>query len=479
LLAAVANAQDEQPPETGGQQEEAAPPPRHHATPAPAAESEPAAEAAPPPVEAKPAPPTPSGIQVVEFQGWKFGVEGRINAFFVYGFGNHNASTAPETGNTIIPGIGTGITADNQIDVNGNFHTPRIRSGFVPNVIAFTFSKNVTESTNLSGRLALWSDVHSNVSVYINAQTYVQEGFMKLEGPWGSLTAGRQLALFNRGAIEIDFNYAHNFGVGWPCNFNGVLPACGQIGYGALFPFFRAGFVYATPSLGGFQATAGAFDPVILAGKWERLVTPTFEAELAYTHSFSGGGMFKLFGEGLFQRLGGFANYVDPTPTQPNPPPDSRTVATKTVDQLGGAAGLRLEVAFLRFGFTGHYGKGLGFYYAQENSQAAYYFAATATDPHDGDLRTSQGYYGQLAAVFGRMMLSAGYGVSQLKPLSFDDTTANPLPRQNQGINAVFNYHIFDNFVWDVDYFNSQSTWYGTAFKQTVNVISTGPTMIF
>ena len=52
------------------------------------------------------------------------------------------------------PGIGTGITADNQIDVNGNFHTPRIRSGFVPNILAFNLRKNVSESTVLSGRVA-------------------------------------------------------------------------------------------------------------------------------------------------------------------------------------------------------------------------------------------------------------------------------------------------------------------------------------
>ena len=53
------------------------------------------------------------------------------------------------------------------------------------------------------------------------------------------------------------------------------------------------------------------------------------------------------------------------------------------------------------------------------------------------------------------------------------------MPKQNLGINAIFNYHIYDNFVWDLDYFRSESTWYGTAFKQTVNVVSSGFTMTF
>jgi hypothetical protein len=473
-LATSADAQGDDP--GAGPEGDAAPPaerPVKHA--APRFEAPPESEPSPPP--SKPA--APGGIQLADWNGWKIGIDGRLNAFVVYGWGNHNATTAPETGNTITPGIGTGISADNQIDTQGQFHTPRIRSGFVPNVLAFTLSKQVTEETTLSGRIALWSDVHSNVSVYINAQTYVQEGFLKLEGPWGSFTAGRQLALFNRGAIEIDFNYAHNFGVGWPCNFNGVLPACGQIGFGALFPFFRAGLVYATPSLGGFQVTAGAFDPVILAGKWERLIVPTFEAEAAFTQRLGNLGMFKLFGSALWQRLGGAANYVDPTPNMPSPPTDGRTVATKKVDQLGLAGGFRLELGPLRLGVTGHYGKGLGFFYAQENSQAAYYFADDAHDPRDGDLRTFRGFYGQLAFVLGQWMLATGAGASQLVPLSYDDTVLKPMPKQQLGVNGVVNYRVTDKVVFDVDVFRAIISWYGTAFEQTVWVVSAGPTVLF
>ena len=59
------------------------------------------------------------------------------------------------------------------------------------------------------------------------------------------------------------------------------------------------------------------------------------------------------------------------------------------------------------------------------------------------------------------------------------ETPAPPLPKQNFGINAVFNYHIYDNFIWDLDYFRAQSSWYGTNFKQTVNVVSSGFTMTF
>src|SRR5262245_51532610 len=142
FLAGNASAQDEEAkPAAGTEEETATPPPKPHKKAAP--EEAPAEEVAPPPPEAKV--PPPSGIQIANSNGWKISVDGRINAFFVYGFGNHNASTAPETGANITPGIGTGITADNQIDVNGNFKTPRIRSGFVPNILGFNFSKQISD----------------------------------------------------------------------------------------------------------------------------------------------------------------------------------------------------------------------------------------------------------------------------------------------------------------------------------------------
>ena len=62
--------------------------------------------------------------------------------------------------------------------------------------------------------------------------------------------------------------------------------------------------------------------------------------------------------------------------------------------------------------------------------------------------------------------------------LPFDDTTANPMPKQNLGINAIFNYHIYDNVVW-TSITLVRIDLYGTALKQTVNVVSSGFTVTF
>lgn len=463
LLAGTAGAAEEEEAAPSAEPSEApeAPPPKKTVKPH-AAEAEPAPEA--PPAPSAKTPP----VELGTFAGWKISLSGRLNTFFSLGSGNQLVVTTPD-GKTLVEGGGVSLN-DNQSDANNNFRTPRIRNGFVANVLGLDIARNLTDTTTMLAHFSLWSDIETNLSVYIQPQTYMQESYLRLEGPWGRFTAGRQLALFSRGEVEIDFLYAHGNGLGWPCNFNGIYATCGQIGFGVMFPFFRPGFLYETPSLGGLTFALGAYDPVILAGKWERVIMPTLEIELAYTTKFSGG-MFKLFANGLWQKLGAKMQFEN--------------LVNKTVDQYGGAAGFRLEVGPLRVGAGAHYGKGLGFYYAQENSQAAAYNAVDIiNDPvdraRDGDLRTFRGFYGQLALVFGPVMLAGGAGASQLIPLDWEKGANGPaLPKQNFGINAVFNYHIADNLIFDIDYFRAQWSWYTTTYTQTVNTVNTGITMLF
>jgi hypothetical protein len=468
FAASGAHAADEEPAETTPVEK------------APAAEAPPPPAAEPPPAEEPPAAAeeaTPLEIPIVEWRGWRVTVEGRANSFLVYGWGNQYMQMDPADGVNIGEGTGLG-TNQNQSQTDGNFHTPRLRNGFLGNVLTFKIERKMSPSLKVGAVFSLWSDIETNQTVYLQPQTFMQEGYLKLEGPWGSFAAGRQLALFSRGAVEIDYNYAHAYGVGWPCNFNGILPSCGQIGFGVLFPFFRSGMLYTTPSLGGLTIAGGIYDPVILAGKWERVIMPTVEAEVAYTAKLGRLGMIKIFGTGLWQKLGAAAML----------PNDTRAIANKTVDQIGGAGGMRLEIGPVRLGIAGHYGKGLGLDYAQENSEAAFFNAPMASDPRDGDLRTFQGYYVQGALVLGKVTLASGIGASQALRFSFEQTsvgadgdTSNVVhpPKQNLGINAVFWYHIYDNLVFDVDYFRAQYSWWGASFKQTINVVNSGITVMF
>jgi hypothetical protein len=462
-------------------EEEAAPPPPA----APEVTPDMPPEQPPPPRRRKaepaeqapaPEPGAPTSFRV-ESNGWTFSLEGRLNSFFSYGWGNYLPTNAPDGDMTGL--IGGGYDVQLQRDSTGNFHTPRIRNGFLANVLTFNLSRKIFDTTTMSTHLSLWSDVETNLQVYADVLTWMQEGYMKLEGPWGSFTAGRQLALFGRGAVEVDFNYMHGYGLGLGCNVDGVHPSCGMIGFGVLFPFFRSGMVYATPSLGGFVLSGGAFDPVILAGKWERVIMPTLQAEAAFTLPFRGLGMLKLFASGIYQELGAAGN-----PPSPGGMPDTRPLAHKTVKQYGGAGGLRLEIGPIRFGAVGHIGQGLGFAYAQENTQAAYYNAPDTSDTRDGDLRTFRGFYGQLMAVLGKIDVAVGAGASQLLLLSFEKGNDPMIPephvaKQQRGISAGVFIHLDDHLVLGLDYMDALYSWWATTFTQHVRFANAGLTMTF
>jgi predicted porin len=89
-----------------------------------------------------------------------------------------------------------------------------------------------------------------------------RESYVKLEGSWGSVLAGRTLGIHDRGGTLIDYYYADGYSIGSPCNATQQGPLCGHIGYGYQFPGYNAGILYSTPLAGGFQVTAGVYDPV-------------------------------------------------------------------------------------------------------------------------------------------------------------------------------------------------------------------------
>ena len=396
--------------ETGTETETETAPPKPHRRTASETDTPPASEVGPPPAAAK-AP--PSGIVLANINGWEISIDGRLNAFVVYGFGNHNASTAPETGNSITPGIGTGITADNQIDVNGNFRTPRIRSGFVPNILAFNFSEErVGVDRPFRSRRALVGHPFERLGLHQRADVCAR-GLPQARRPLGQLH-GRRASLPSSTAGPSRSTSTTATTTGWDGRATSTV-------------FFRRAARSATarfPLLPRGPRVRDAF-----AGRLSvhgRRVDPDDPGRKVgafdHAHVRGRGGLHPELRPGHVQgvrerrvaatRRRGELRRPDADQSQPSP--DNRAIATKTVDQLGIAGGLRLELGPLRLGVTGHYGPGLGFYYAQENSQVAVYFAADVFDPRDGDLRTFRGFYGQLALVLGKVMIAGGAGASQV-----------------------------------------------------------------
>jgi len=382
-----------------------------------------------------------------------------MNGFASYTFGE--GFPTPPAGATFTDGAGLrgapGITDD-----QNKITSTRIRSGYLGNILAFGLKKDLGEGTSLEGYFALWTVIQTDHTRFHPVSTDVRESYLKVEGPWGSVLAGRTLGLFGKGSVEIDFNYAHGYGVGYPCSLDETTtPACGQIGFGVIFPYFAAGLVYKTPTLAGFAISGGVYDPVILAGKWELTPLPRLEGELTYDLPFGELGKLHVAGSALWQKLG-----IIGTP--------------RTTAATGVAGAMRLELGPVRLGFAGHYGKGLGFFYALEDTPAAGYTANDtfgAAPDTDGTLRTFDGYYAQSAVVLGKVDLAAGYGTARLHMLDLDvKRTDTILPKKQAGINAGVFFHANENLVLGLDVFQAKFAWYNGS-TQTVNTISAGVTM--
>jgi Gram-negative porin len=416
-------------------------------------------------------------IDLVRSGGWRVFTNGRLNGFGSYTYGDGYPATQPNYSY-----LGGGLTEQNGItDAHNKVTSARIRSGSVGSILGLALQKDVGAGTTLSGYVAIWTAVETNHTRLASPIPDVRESYLKVSGPWGSLIAGRTLGLFGKASVEIDDKYAHGYGLGYPCVVASTLSAgaCGQIGFGVLFPYYSAGIVYMTPTFDGLAATAGVYDPVILTGKWELTPLPRLEGELAYERSLGVTGRVHGSAQGLWQRV-------------------QRTGTSVTADALGVAGGVRLEVGPIRLGVAGHYGTGLGFDYALEDIGASAYVAGDA-DPLnvDGKLRNYFGYYGQAMVVLGdivgrqsqglgRVNVAGGYGVAHLVPIDgldvnrADGRLGNPgLPKEQAGTNGVIQYYIDDSFVADVDYFRANFSWWDGIGKQSVNTLNAGVTMIW
>jgi hypothetical protein len=400
--------------------------------------------------------------------GWEVFTDGRVGAFVQYVDGDGLPQTRVDASGMQGHSIGDGgfdFVGERRLGPNGGatqgtIQGSRVRSGFVGNILAFGVRRQVTATTRATAYIATWHEIETEARrKYREVFPDVREGYLRLDGPWGSLLMGRALTLFSRGATQIDALYGHGFGVGNPAGFDNHGPSGGHVGFGVLASGFAAGIAYATPVLGGFQLTAGYYDPNNFAGLgWERTKWGRPEAELTFDAALGDAARLRLFANGGWQEV-----------YQAN---DSRGTAVYGVGYGG-----RLELWRLRLGVAGHYGRGLGLSYAFDANNAV---VATA---HDDELRTFDGYYAQGMLVLGRLDLSAGWGITRVHELSVDlipDPMTNQVPlsviRQQAGISAAVVYHLTDFLHADADYFRADCQWW-LGERQVVNTFNAGLTL--
>jgi len=414
---------------------------------------------------------------------WTISFDGRSNAYYSYEWGDSYPHWTPAqiasfpNGNppmvnrTIWSGFQNQTNQDPNMcpstgmDGNGQvctFSTSRVHTGFVGNDFGFTIKKKISANLTATGRMSLWWPIETDQyrgwsSMYPDPR----ESYLKLEGRWGGLLAGRALGLHDRGATTIDFLYANGHSVGNPCNASGQGPLCGFIGYGYQFPSFNAGFVYNTPLQGnGFQFTIGAYDPSRIGHamvNFQNTPYPRLESEASVVYK-ADRLFFTVFANGMWQRAGGFV-------------PDNVTGKSNLLyrDALGASMGGRLEIGPLKLGVAANYDKGGG-----ELVGLADFIPIDDA----GNLRTVTGALGVAMLTLGKLDLSLGGGLTHVQQTSFDVDQKDSVIKDRLGTAGTVVYHIDSSVTWSLQFFRAQHTfWMGQV--QNMNFVHTGMDFIW
>ena len=140
----------------------------------------------------------------------------------------------------------------------------------------------------------------------------MREVFFNVDGSFGTISAGRTLGIFQRQAILKDMTL---FGVGGVVGPDTGGTTLGRIGYGYIYPEFRTRFSYKTPSMNGFQAEFGVYDPQEPIGGTDYFETdiPQFQGELTYNTTYQGGNIM-LWASGMWQEMD--TKSFTPTPNE-------------------------------------------------------------------------------------------------------------------------------------------------------------------
>jgi Gram-negative porin len=392
-----------------------------------------------------------SEVKLAEAAGWTVSTDGRVNAFISVARG----TGVPDSQSLVVPGA----VDDDIKDSNEKLRSTRIRNGFLASILGFNISKQVLKDLKVTARAALW--MNSSGPRVKNSPGGVdpRELYGKMEGSWGTFLGGSALSLFGRGGILVDAEIAHDYGMGYPCSIQDAGGgACGMAAFGAIFPAFDPGFVYTTPSLGGFELALGMYDPATLQhGKLGRAPLPRFEAEAA----FSVKDLVKVFANGYWQKLEGSEVKSD----------GKRTDITATA--WGGQGGIMLSVGPVMVGGAGFMGQGIApITYLEENEL-----------PFDkeGLPRKSRGGFGLAAVKLDAIHLkvAGGGGVFHLDKTSNDPVPnsvggGNPsLIKQNFGITAGV-YQTTGPLHFALEYFRAEHDLYeyGVADPSNASLIT-------
>ena len=393
-------------------------------------------------------------VKLVENGGWTLSTDGRVNAFVSHVYGENRPD-----GLANLNWVGFNESkSPGQINAKDKLQKTRIRSGYVPSTLAFNLKKQIMENLKVSSRVEIGFQITNTDPAFIADPTWMDPRavWLDLAGNWGSVRAGRDFGLFARGNLFMNYELGHAYGLGFPCAYERMFGgACGHVGFGTLWPDFRAQITYTTPSIADIlNVSLGIFDPrTVPTYNWDQTPLPRFEGEAVANYSWKEGWGVKAWANGFHQRIGTSADIdVDNNPATMN-----SVRKDFHQDAYGVGGGLLGSFGPVKAGASGYMGQGMDAF-VTFTFNPIYVGQGSTVPNHERKFRPTQGFLAEASVTFGNTWVMGGFGQARFDRIASDiplDTVdAFPLVRSHTGISGGV-FHRISHVVLGLDYFNA------------------------
>jgi len=372
------------------------------------------------------------GLTMQMSNGWNFTFSGNVNAFLYYEKSNAD-------GNTSAPG---GV-----VPPGGAVNATRITTGLLPAFAVFD-AKGKEGNANLGVHFGFAPEVQcaTGINDCFGAQIDMRQVYLTVGGAWGQLLVGRELGLFSRQNILTDQTL---FGIGATGNGtpgDGGGTTLGRIGFGYIYPQFRAQITYSTVAGRPYQLSVGVFEAASVnggKGPYANTRLPRLEAEFTYSRS-----SFK----------GWVGSTLQNTRTTP-------TGSSEGLTAWGVSGGAQYERSTFSLAGSGYFGRAIGTtFFGNEGSCAITLPSGQQVVCAGGsdDARKSYGFIAQATVTprGSKLTVAASYGSSYLKASDVEQAAGADFRAENTLISGGAYYQATRSLkvVGELDYWWTKAT---------------------
>jgi len=185
---------------------------------------------------------------VIPAGDWTLDINGNVNAFVNY-------TKHDDLKGTTFTG---GSASANQPLVKNGDKSIGINTGLLPAWLGFTGTTRQND-VDVSFNISMQPNVSDNSAMGDQKTPLFRTAYLTFgDKSWGSVKLGKDLGIFAGDAILNDMTL---LGVGAGAGLSGAATTLGGIGYGYIYPGWKAQASYTTPNFNGFQATVGITNP--------------------------------------------------------------------------------------------------------------------------------------------------------------------------------------------------------------------------